>query len=102
MTGITQEVFPEFTTDTVRVSVSYPGASPEEVEQGIVLAIEDNVRGLEGVKKVTSSAAEGIGTTIVEILESANPSKILQDVKNEVDRIRSFPENAENTRSKSH
>ena len=52
---VKQEVFPEFTLDVVGVSVTYPGASPEEIEEGIVIAIEDAVRGLDGVKKVTST-----------------------------------------------
>lgn len=94
-TQVRQEVFPEFSTDVIRVSVPYPGASPAEVEKGIILSIEDNVRGLEGVKRVTSTANEGIGTVVVELLESADRSKVLQDVKNEVDRISSFPEDAE-------
>lgn len=94
-TQVKQEVFPEFTTDIVRITVPYPGASPEEVEQGIVLSIEDGVRGLDGVKQVTSTAAEGIGTIVAELLTSADPFKTLQDIKNEVDRITSFPEDAE-------
>ncbi len=92
---VKQEVFPEFTTDIVRISVPYPGASPEEVEQGIILSIEDGVRGLDGVKRVTSTAAEGAGTVVVELLTSADQFKTIQDVKNEVDRITSFPEDAE-------
>ena len=54
---IKQEVFPEFDLDMVQVSVVYPGASPDEIEQGIILAIEEEVRGLDGVKQVTSNAA---------------------------------------------
>ncbi|MCB0359033.1 MAG: efflux RND transporter permease subunit, partial [Bdellovibrionales bacterium] len=95
MTRVTQEVFPEFTTDIIRVTVPYPGASPEEVEQGIVLSIEDGVRGLEGVKRVTATAAEGAGIVVIELLASAEPFKTLQDVKNQIDRISSFPEDAE-------
>ena len=92
---VKQEVFPEFSTDIITVAVPYPGASPEEVEQGIILSIEDGVRGLDGVKRVTASANEGAGSVVIELLTSANPSKVLQDVKNEVDRIQSFPEDAE-------
>ncbi|WP_147820605.1 efflux RND transporter permease subunit [Salidesulfovibrio onnuriiensis] len=92
---IKQEVFPEFSEDTVSVSVSYPGASPEEVEQGIVLAIEEAVMGLDGVKEVTSTASEGSASVTIEALESANLQKLAQDVKTEVDRISSFPEEAE-------
>ncbi|MGA1191708.1 MAG: efflux RND transporter permease subunit [Bdellovibrionota bacterium] len=92
---IKQEVFPEFTTDIVRITVPYPGASPAEVEQGIILSVEDAVRGLEGVKRVTSTAFEGSGVVVVELLTSANEFKLVQDIKNEVDRITSFPEDAE-------
>src|SRR3989338_2362552 len=55
----TQEVFPEFSLDSVTVRMAYPGASPEEVEQGIILAIEDSVRDVEGIGEVTSTAGEG-------------------------------------------
>ena len=54
-----QEVFPEYALDIIDVGVSYPGASPEEVEEGITLAIEDEVRSLEGIKEISSSAWEG-------------------------------------------
>jgi len=93
--GVKQEVFPEFSVDMVSISVPYPGASPAEVEQGILLSIEDEVRGLDGVKEVTGRAAEGVGSVAVELLTSANPQKALQDVKNAVDSILSFPEDAE-------
>jgi multidrug efflux pump subunit AcrB len=58
-TTLTQEFFPDLAQDTVTVRVPYPGASPEEVEQGIVLAVEEAVRGLEGIKEVRSTASEG-------------------------------------------
>jgi len=90
-----QEVFPAFDLDLVRVTVAYPGASPEEVEQGIVLAVEEAVRGVDGVKRVTSSASEGAGTTAVELLIDADPDRVLADVKSAVDRIRTFPEDSE-------
>ncbi len=92
---IKQEVFPEFSLDTVSISVSYPGASPEEVEQGIVLAVEEAVQGIDGVKEVTSSSSEGRGSVVVEALDGADLQKLSQDIKTEVDRITSFPEEAE-------
>ena len=92
---IKQEVFPELALDTVQVRVPYPGASPEEVEEGIIEAIEEEVRGLDGVKRVTSSALEGVGIVQVELLLGADKNKMLQDIKNGVDRITSFPEDAE-------
>jgi multidrug efflux pump subunit AcrB len=92
---IRQEVFPSFEIDVIRVSVAYPGASPSEVEQGILLAAEEAVRGLDGVERVTASAVEGMGTVAAELLSDADGNKVLQDIKNEVDRIPSFPEEAE-------
>ena len=92
---IKKEFFPEFELDLVTVTVPYPGASPDEVEQGIVLAIEEVVRGLDGVEDVTSRAGEGVGNVTVELLRDADSKKALQDIKQEVDRIITFPEEAE-------
>jgi len=95
---VKQEVFPEFTIDMVVVTVPYPGASPEEVEQGIVLAVEDAVSGLDGVKRVTSSSGEGFGSVMVELLLGADLGRAQQDVQTAVDSIVSFPEEAERPR----
>ncbi|MBU1565811.1 MAG: efflux RND transporter permease subunit [Proteobacteria bacterium] len=95
-TKIKQEVFPEFALDQVSIKVAYPGSSPEEVEQGIVLAIEDAIEGLEGIKKITSTAAEGSASVIAELQEGADAQKLLQEIKQEVDRIATFPGDAEN------
>jgi len=92
---IKQEVFPAFDLDLIRITVIYPGASPDEVEQGIILAIEEAVRGVDGVKRVTSGASEGGGAVRAELLIDADPDRVLADVKAQVDRIRSFPEEAE-------
>ncbi|MEO1273180.1 MAG: efflux RND transporter permease subunit, partial [Myxococcota bacterium] len=88
-------VFPEVELDVVSVQVPYPGASPSEVEQGIILAVEEEVRGLDGIKKVTSTAREGLGLVSVELLLGADRDRALSDVKSAVDRIVSFPEEAE-------
>ena len=93
--SVKQEVFPQFDLDIVRVSVPYPGASPAEVEQGIVLAVEEAVRGIEGVEHINSVAAEGVGTVAVELLVDADPDKVVADIKSEIDRIRTFPDEAE-------
>ena len=90
-----QEVFPEFELDLVQVLVPYPGASPAEVEQGIILAIEEAVRGLDGVKRVTSNAFEGSGVVQIELLIGTDGNKAQQDMQNAIDRITSFPEEAE-------
>ena len=94
-TRIKKEVFPDFELDQVQITVPYPGASPQEVEKGIILAIEEAVQGLEGVDEVRASAREGSGTVTVEMIEGENLQKLAQDIQNEVDRITSFPEEAE-------
>jgi len=90
-----QEVFPAFDLDVVTVAVPYPGASPSEVEQGIVLAVEEEVRAIDGVKRVTSVASEGAASVALELTLGADGNKVLSDVKTAVDRIQSFPEDAE-------
>ncbi len=92
---IKKEVFPYFELDLVQITVPYPGASPQEVERGIILAIEEAVQGLEGVHKVRASAREGVGTVTVEMIEGENLQKLGQDIQSEVDRIISFPEETE-------
>ncbi|MEO1272366.1 MAG: efflux RND transporter permease subunit, partial [Myxococcota bacterium] len=93
--NIQQEFFPEVELDTVQVQVPYPGASPAEVEQGIVLAVEEEVRGIDGVKEVTSTAREGMATVSAELLSSADPDDALSDIRSAISRITSFPEDAE-------
>ncbi|MDY0360378.1 MAG: efflux RND transporter permease subunit [Desulforegulaceae bacterium] len=93
--NIKQEVFPEFAADTVVVSVAYPGASPEEVEKGIILPIEEAVEGLEGIESISSTASEGSGSVVIEALESADIIRLWQEIEKEVDRIDSFPDETE-------
>jgi multidrug efflux pump subunit AcrB len=92
---VRQEVFPDFELDMVAVQVPYPGASPTEVEQGIVLAVEEAVRGLDGVDRVTSSAQEGGARVYVSLDLDADAFKTLSDIKNQVDRITSLPKDSE-------
>jgi len=95
MFQIKKEVFPDIALDAVAIQVVYPGASPEEVERGVLLAIEEQVRDIEGIKRVDSVASEGVGQVTIEIHTGANRQKALMDVKNAVDRISSFPLEAE-------
>ena len=89
---VQKEVFPDITQDIVQVSIAYPGASPEEVEKAIVLAVEETVTGLEGVKEINSAASEGSASIQIEMLEGEDLNKLAQDIQSEVDRIRTFPE----------
>jgi len=92
---IKQEVFPDFDLDMVEVTVPYPGASPEEVERGIVLVVEEAIRGVDGVKETSAVAAEGLGTVTAELFEGINQQKVYQEIQQEVDRVTTFPEEAE-------
>ncbi|HKL23000.1 MAG TPA: efflux RND transporter permease subunit [Tichowtungia sp.] len=93
--NVKQEFLPEMDLDTVSVSVPYPGASPDEVEQGILLAVEEAVRGIDGVKQVVATAGEGSGSVTIEVLQGYDVNRVTDDVRNEVDRIRTFPLDAE-------
>jgi multidrug efflux pump subunit AcrB len=86
-----QEVFPEFELDIIVIGTAYPGASPEEVEQGVILAIEEAVRAVDGIKEVRSTAQEGMGNVTCELLLGTDPDRALADIKSAVDRITSFP-----------
>jgi len=93
--SIKQEVFPEIELDMISISASYPGAGPEEVEEGIILKIEEAIGGISGIDEVKATASEGKGTVTARIMEGEDIELILQDVKAEVDRITTFPEDAE-------
>lgn len=95
LTGLVQEVFPEFSTNQIRISVRYPGATPEEVEESIVRKIEEQIGGVEGIDGFSSTAAEGRGSVVVDLEDGANASRVLDDVKSVVDRIQTFPARAE-------
>ena len=93
--NIKVEVFPEVSLDAISITVEYPGASPSEVEASIIREIEEEVAGLEGVKRVISEAREGMGVVTIEVLKGWDIDKLLDDVKSKVEGITTFPEEAE-------
>lgn len=93
--GIRKEVFPSFPTDTFTVTVPYPGSSPEEIEKGIVLRIEEALRDIVGIKEIRSTASEGIGVVTVEMEPGSDIAKALNQAKVRVDSIPAFPLDAE-------
>ena len=97
-TTIKQEVFPEFELDRISVTVAYPGASPQEVEQSVVLALEQAVQGIEGIDEITATASEGRGSLRAELMEDATDQEVLSDVEQAIDRIDTFPADAEDPR----
>jgi multidrug efflux pump subunit AcrB len=92
---IRKEVFPEFSSETISVTVPYRGAAPEEVEEGVCVRIEEAVHGLDGIKRIRSTATEGMGTVIIELLPGADVRRVLDDVKARVDAIDTFPAETE-------
>ncbi len=93
--GIKLEVFPETTLDVITITVEYPGASPAEVEEGVVRRIEEKIAGLTGIERIDSAAREGMGTINVEVMKGWDIKKLLDEVKSEVDRITTLPDEAE-------
>ena len=90
-----RETLPEFSLDLVQVSVEYKGASAEEIEEAICVRIEEQITGIKGIKKITSRAVEGLGLVTAELKEEADARKALDDIRNEVEQIDTFPEDAE-------
>ena len=93
--NIKQEIFPEFDLDMVTITVAYPGATPQEVENGIVKVIEEKLEDIEGIDEINSIAYEGSASISAELSIDSDNNKVYQDIKNAVDRISSFPEKAE-------
>ncbi|NNK59999.1 MAG: efflux RND transporter permease subunit, partial [Flavobacteriaceae bacterium] len=91
MLSLKSSFFPLVDSKIINVNIIYPGASPQEIEEGIVLQIEDNLKGLKGIDRVTSVARENSGTITVEIEKGENIDFMLLEVKNAVDRVPSFP-----------
>lgn len=96
MMEMRRELFPEFDLEIVFIEVPYPGASPEEVEEGICQKIEEAVQSIEGIDKMISGAQENHGYVVLELESDVKDvQKVLNEVRSEVDRITSFPELAE-------
>ena len=83
--------FPLNESRNINISINYPGASPAEMEEGIVLKIEDNLKGLVGVDRFTSTSSENTASIQVEVIKGYDVSTVLDDIKNAVDKVPSFP-----------
>jgi multidrug efflux pump subunit AcrB len=95
LSDIKREVFPAFSLDRVLITVPFPGANPEEIEEGICVKIEETLTGLRGVKKITSSARESMGVVVVEIETGENLERMKDDVETRINSINTFPRAAE-------
>ena len=93
--SIQKQVFPNFEFDIINVRVPYLGAAPQEVEEGVILKIEESIKDLEGIKQITSTAVEGMGTVSIQVEEDYDVQSLLDEVKVQVDAIPSFPADTE-------
>ena len=93
--NVRAETYPEFSLDMVDIQVPYLGAAPEEVEAAVCIRIEEAIQSIEGIKRITSTAAEGMGSVTVEVEPGGNTRKVLDDIKSAVDTIDTFPEQTE-------
>lgn len=89
------EIFPEFERDVVNISATYRGATPAEVEESVVVRVEEAIEDLQGIKKITSNANEGSARIRVEVDKGYSPRALLDDIKNRVDAINTFPDDVE-------
>ncbi|EIJ33102.1 efflux RND transporter permease subunit [Thiothrix nivea] len=89
------EVFPEFARDVVNITVPYPGSTPYEVEQGVILRVEDAIADLQGIDKVYSDGAEGSARIRAEVRKGFDVTKVMNEIKTRVDGISTFPDDAE-------
>jgi multidrug efflux pump subunit AcrB len=93
--SIKQEIFPEIALDYVSVSVQFDGAGPDEVEEGIILPIEEALAEVDGIKELTSTAAENTGTVLARLFTDSNPDLVYQDIESAVARITNLPQYSE-------
>ncbi|MFT5645967.1 MAG: multidrug efflux pump subunit AcrB [Aureispira sp.] len=93
--NIQRSQFPRVESREITIETTYIGASPSEVEKGITIKIEEEINGLEGIKKVSSTSVENRSTVSVEIFSSYKIENVLSDVKNAIDRVNTFPDDAE-------
>ena len=92
---IPKKFFPDIEIPYVFVTVPYLGAAPEEVERGVCMRIEEKLEGIEGIDKISSYSREGMCTVTAELFESTDPSRALDEIKNQVDSITTFPKETE-------
>jgi multidrug efflux pump subunit AcrB len=93
--SIQQRSFPDINIDVVTVSVPYLGAAPEEVEEGVCIRIEEEIQGINGIERISSTAAEGACSVGAELIPGYEVDRALSEIKNAVDAISTFPEETE-------
>jgi len=93
--NMNKATFPLIESKVINVSVSYPGATPKEMDEGITALVENSIRGIPGIKEFTSKSSESFAQITITALAGYNMDELLRDVKNSVDGISNFPASAE-------
>lgn len=93
--NMTASFFPLIESRIINVQLVYPGSSPEEIEEGVVARIEEKLEGVSGVERITSNSNENAAAVVIEVEKGYNTKVALEDVKNAVNAINSFPEGLE-------
>ncbi len=92
---IQRSLQPEVNLDRIQITMAYPGAAPEEVEQGIILKIEEALKDLEAIKRLDATAQESLATVVLELNDGYELLPSLDEVKSAIDAVTNFPEDAE-------
>jgi multidrug efflux pump subunit AcrB len=95
LASLRQEEFPQVDLEVVQVTVSYLGATPQEVEEGVCIRIEEALEGTENVFRMTSTASEGSCSVMLELESGSDTFQALNDIKSKVDGINTFPAETE-------
>ncbi len=93
--NVRKEGFPAFAAESVTITVPIRGGTPENVERGVAIRIEEALESVSGIEEIRSESTDSLATITVEALEDYPITKLLDDVKIQVDSIPSFPEQAE-------
>jgi multidrug efflux pump subunit AcrB len=92
---IKKEIQPRIETNMIEIGMPFLGATPEDVEEGVLVKIEESIQDIEGIKEITSFARRNYGSVSVEVLQDYDVVEVMNEVKNRVDAIPTFPDNTE-------
>ncbi|HBF45721.1 MAG TPA: acriflavin resistance protein, partial [Shewanella frigidimarina] len=92
---INKKIFTTFELNLININVAYPGAAPQEIEEGINIKIEEAIQDISGIKKVTSVASDSVGSVTIEVEDGYEVQQVLDEAKLRIDAIATFPDNIE-------
>ena len=95
LSRLNSSFFPELDPKIITIQVMYPGASPQEMEEGITIKIEQAIKGLNDIEHINSTSGENVATITINAFQDADMDELLSDVENSVNSINSFPQGAE-------